>query len=492
MTRKRRIALLARCPMSNKTLRASLLPLIFAMFFGATLSGPARAGVGVWTPVGPGAGWVNGIASITVHPGSPGTVWAGVPQGGLYRSTDRGINWQWTGGPFISQQSPGVSALAADPSRPGALWAATPNGFFRTEDGGAHWLNLSGESYIAALGIGPPNQVVNVPGGPGVLYVVNGQRLLASTDGGRTWTILYDANGTGAIERFAAHPAAPRVLYLAVLANPSVLLQSVDGGQTWAPVTSSPSEVQDIVLAPGAVYIAVRGQEPGILRSTDQGRTWRPVLGGTPSRQFDVHSVTIDPRAPRNLYASGFFGGDTADFGLWVSRNAGDTWTKAGPVAPGLLRIDSAGALYGVGNSGGHLGLLRSLDGGAAWSLVLQPPSSESEAAQIAFRPGDPARAALAVGFTLFRSVNGGIGWKLVSSLWGVRDADLDPADPNRLIAITPSWAYLSEDAGKTWRPTSPSLWYLEILARVDRQTLLAGGVGIYRSGDNGRSWQTT
>src|SRR6185369_15363885 len=129
-------------------------------------------------------------------------------------------------------------------------------------------------------------------GGPGVLYVVNGQRLLASTDGGRTWTILYDANGTGAIERFAAHPAAPRVLYLAVLANPSVLLQSVDGGQTWAPVTSSPSEVQDIVLAPGAVYIAVRGQEPGILRSTDQGRTWRPVLGGTPSRQFDVHSVT--------------------------------------------------------------------------------------------------------------------------------------------------------------------------------------------------------
>jgi photosystem II stability/assembly factor-like uncharacterized protein len=122
----------------------------------------------------------------------------------------------------------------------------------------------------------------------------------------------------------------------------------------------------------------------------------------------------------------------------------------------------------------------------------LTPPSSESEAARITFRPGDPAHAALAIGFTLYRTVNGAASWKLSNSLWGVYDVDLDPSDPNRLIAATQSSIYLSGNAGQTWqRASSGELWYLELLTRVDAQTLLAGGVGIYRSGDNGRSWQT-
>ncbi|HEX3531882.1 MAG TPA: hypothetical protein VH988_32900 [Thermoanaerobaculia bacterium] len=471
--------------MSATTRRVSL-PLIFAILLG---SNPVQAGTGVWTPVGPGTGWSSGIASITVHPGSPGTVWVGMPQGGLYRSSDRGVNWQWAGGPFVSWQTAGVSVVTADPSRPGALWAATQTGVFRTTDSGAHWVQLNGASYTAALNKASPNGLVTVPG---VLYVVTFQRLLASTDGGRTWQILYDSAGNGSLVSFATHPAAPRVLYLSLSADPSSLLQSLDGGQTWATVTSCPPVVEQIVLSPTAAYVAVAGNAAGLLRSTDLGRTWRPVLGGTLSRQFDVLSVAVDPRASRTLYASGFFSGNAQDSGLWVSRNAGGSWTKAGPAAIGALRIDSAaGVLYGstFGNRGG---LQRSLNGGATWTTVLTPPSSESEAAQINFRPGDPTRAALAVGFTLYRSVNGAASWKLSSSLWGVYDVDLDPSDPNRLIAATQSSIYLSENAGQTWqRASSESLWYLELLTRVDTQTLLAGGAGIYRSGDNGRSWQT-
>ncbi len=462
------------------------LSLVFLILLWAA---PAQAGVGAWTPVGPGTGWVSGIASITVHPGSPGTVWAGMPQGGLYRSSDRGVNWQWAGGPFISWQTAGVSAVTADPSRPGALWAATQTGVFRTTDSGSHWVQLNGASYTAALNNASPNGLAAVPG---VLYVVTFQRLLASTDGGRTWQILYDSAGNGSLVSFATHPTAPRVLYLSLSADPSSLLQSLDGGQTWATVPSCPPGVEQIVLSPTAVYVAVAGDAAGLLRSTDLGRTWRPVLGGTLSRQFDVVSVAVDPRAPRTLYASGFFSGSAQDSGLWVSRNAGGSWTKAGSTATRALRIDSAaGVLYGstLGNRGG---LQRSLNGGAAWTTVLTPPNSESEAAQITFRPGDPAHAALAVGFTLYRSLNGAASWKLSNSLWGVYDVDLDPSDPNRLIAATSSSIYLSENAGQTWqRATSGDLWYLELLTRLDAQTLLAGGVGIYRSGDNGRSWQT-
>jgi photosystem II stability/assembly factor-like uncharacterized protein len=464
--------------MSLKTRLVSHSLLLATILLCTGLDRPAQAGAGIWTPVGPGASWSrNEITSVTVHPGSPGNVWVTLPHGGLYRSSDKGINWRWAGGPFLSPQVFGLPVVAADPSHPAALWAATTAGAFRTEDGGAHWMRLSDDSYSTVLGDASPLALV---ASPGALYVVTSKRLLASTDGGRAWESPYEQDS---IAGFGA--VSSRILYLAVNSG---LQQSLDGGQTWATVASCPPGVQQIAIAPAAVYVAAGGDAAGLLRSTDQGRTWRPVLGGAPSRRFNVLSVAVDPREPRTLYVSG---SDQQGYGLWVSRNAGGSWTKAGSVALDRLQIDSgAGALYG--DEAGYR-LQRSLNGGASWSTVLRSPDSEwSESARIKLRPGDPARAALAVGLTLYRSVSGGATWKLSNALSGVFDVDLDPADPSRLIAATSSALYLSEDAGQSWKKASSDyLWYLEILARVDTQTLLAGGVGIYRSGDNGRSWQT-
>ena len=127
--------------MSTTTRQFSLFLLALVLF----CAGPAQAAAGVWSPVGPGAASSSEtITSVTVHPASPGAVWAGLPQGGLYRSTDRGINWRWAGGPFVGPWER-VSAIAADPSRPGALWVATDTGLFRTENGGARWTQVSGE-----------------------------------------------------------------------------------------------------------------------------------------------------------------------------------------------------------------------------------------------------------------------------------------------------------------------------------------------------------
>jgi photosystem II stability/assembly factor-like uncharacterized protein len=464
--------------MSTQTRRVSRSLFLATVLFFTSLGRPAWAGLGAWTPVGPGASWSrNEIGSVTVHPGSPGNVWVALPHGGLYRSSDKGVNWRWVGGPFLSPQVSGLPVVAADPSRSAALWAATAAGVFRTEDGGAHWTQLSDDSYAAVLGEASPQELASVPG---ALYVVTSKRLLASTDGGRTWESLFEQDS---MDGFGA--GSSRILYLAVNGG---LQQSLDGGQTWTAVASCPSGVLQIVVSPAAVYVAVGDNAAGLLRSTDQGRTWRPVLGGTPGRRFNVRSLAVDPRAPRTLYASG---SDVQGSGLWVSRDAGGSWTKAGSVTFSQMQVDSnAGALYG--NDAGYR-IQRSVNGGAAWTTVLRAPDSEwSEAARIKLRPGDPARAALAVGLTLYRSINGGASWKLSNALSGVFDVDLDPADPSRLIAAASSALYLSEDAGQSWKKASSGdLWYLEILTRVDAQTLLAGGVGIYRSGDNGRSWQT-
>jgi photosystem II stability/assembly factor-like uncharacterized protein len=473
--------------MSTTTRRVALI-LLFTLVFTAPLV--QAGGLASWVPVGPGAGadFPSGFASVTVHPAAPGAVWVGLPQGGLYRSTDQGVNWRWAGGPFLGDRE-GVVAVAADPSGPGVLWAATREGLFRTPDAGAHWTRESGDDWLSLLGNENPEHLVSVPG---TLYLVLYRRLLASPDGGHSWTVLRD-QGAGSIQSFAVHPAAPQLLSLAVLEpDGPALVQSFDRGHTWTAVTTLPPRfdvIQQVVAARNAVYVVVVGEAAGILRSTDQGRTWTRVLGGTPERPF-VGTLMIDARAPRTLHASGNLGANGEETGLWISRNAGATWRKLLSRRVFYVQSDAAaGLLYAVDGST----LLRSRNGGVAWAAVLRAPQGGSSFAHISFRRGDPSLQALAIGFTLHRSVNGGRTWKQAGATPDIRDVDIDPADPNRLIAIAFHSAYVSDDAGQTWQPTTGAydFNYTELLVRADEQTLLAGGAGIYRSGDNGRTWQT-
>jgi photosystem II stability/assembly factor-like uncharacterized protein len=390
------------------------------------------------------------------------------------------VSWRWAGRPFIGQD---MEAVAVDRSQAGALWAATTTAVYRTEDGGSRWIKISDETYSLPSPWDGPKGIIAVPG---ALFVVTGEVLLASTDGGRTWENLYSRGSIGVFGALSS-----QILFLVSSGRPERdLLRSLDGGRTWTSITSCPPDVQQIIPTATAVYVVETGNAPGLLRSTDLGQTWKAMLGGTASQTFEVTSVTVDSREPRALYVSGI--DPQRKSGLWFSRNDGDSWTQAGQQYFRRLQIDpSSGAFYGSRHGSS---LERSLDGGATWTTVLRSPNPEwNEAARINFRPGDPARVALAVGFTLYRSLNGGSTWKLSNSLPGAYDVDIDPADPNRLIATTEFTIYLSEDAGQTWQRVGNSgeARYLEILIRSDGQTLLAGGAGICRSGDNGQSWET-
>jgi photosystem II stability/assembly factor-like uncharacterized protein len=477
--------------MSPRTARSFLwclwsLLLVFAIH-------PVWGASGTWTPVGPGSGHSHHPTFAVLHPASPGWIWAGLPQGGPYRSTDRGTHWTWAGLPIVGPwYSP--AAVAADPSLPRALWGATSNGFFWTEDGGVHWTLVAGESFAS---LNPEPQEISVVSG--TLYVSGFRKLLASTDGGRSWVSRFETSSLGEnawIEKFAVEPSAPEALYLSVI-GPEVptLLRSLDAGQTW---TTLPSPVpgaivNDLIATPQGVYAAVDGDSAGLFRSTDRGQTWKALLGGTVDRTFGVTSVAADPWATRTLYVAGtFLDQEPPHSALWVSRNAGRTWTKAGPFPGGHLLIDSvAGALYAIGTDSIFIQLKRSLDGGATWTAALQAPGSGSSVARLSFFPADPARQVLTVGWTSYLSPNGGRSWRLLNVPHGIKDIAFDPRNPNRLIAVTSSDGFLSRDGGRTWQNTTRGLWYIELLERVDEQTLLAGGAGLYRSGDNGKSWQT-
>ncbi len=445
-----------------------------------------------WIPVGPGSGYSFGISSVVVHPLSPNAIWAGLPQGGLYRSLDRGANWVWAGRPFVSPWGgpSGDSTFAQDTSAAGALWGASVAGFFHSPNGGVTWTLVAGPNFTDLLAGARPRRLV---AGDRWLYVVMERRLLASPDAGRTWAIAYD--GPGAIQGFASSPKNPAGLFLAVYSSDhgGELLKSTEaGGGSWGVVPLArpvPNEGVNTMLGTDlGVYVALTGAAPELLRSTDAGVSWQPLRGDS-GASFDVRSLVADARTPRVLYLSGtLLDSERPEAALWVSRNAGRTWSRLAALPPGDLLVDRSGIFYAFTSDG----LSVSLDAGSNWKTILRAPSSFSSNAQLHFWPTSTASMALTIGWSTYRSANGGRSWRLVNTPREVRDVLVVPSEPNHLIAVNATEAFVSGDGGRKWRRTVAHLRGIEALTPLDERTLLAAGAGVYRSADAGETWATT
>lgn len=120
------------------------------------------------------------LDDFAVSPTDPDTVLAAT-QGGLVRSADGGRTWQRLPG------APAVAVLAWGGQ--GQLYGVTPDGRVQASpDGGATW-GARGD-----VGGMPEALAVDARGGTPTVYVAAaGRGILASTDGGRTFTTRYAA-----------------------------------------------------------------------------------------------------------------------------------------------------------------------------------------------------------------------------------------------------------------------------------------------------------
>lgn len=106
------------------------------------------------------------IASLTVDPHDPTTVYAGT-LGGVYKSTDRGGHWNFSmsGVHFIGSH---VSAVVVDPRTPGMLYAATAGGgMFRSTDSAQTWTPFNAgvlHSYLTGLTVSPSGACLHAAG----------------------------------------------------------------------------------------------------------------------------------------------------------------------------------------------------------------------------------------------------------------------------------------------------------------------------------------
>ncbi|MEV0094228.1 S8 family serine peptidase [Streptomyces sp. NPDC050738] len=212
---------------------------------------------------------------MQVSPSDPRIVWRvrGDAFGGFHldRSGDSGATWEEKGESYGQ-----VFAMAVHPADPDRVYVSYGNlqsmGLFSTEDGGAHWKNLTNdETYFTAVAGDPKN--------PERLWLGSPYGLYRSDNGGDDITKVTDGR-VDTIE-FAGSR---------MLTGGDTIKVSTDGGRTFRTGDTGklPVRVSDLLQVGSTLYASTtsvwetalpRGGR-GVLRSTDGGRSWQNVSTG--------------------------------------------------------------------------------------------------------------------------------------------------------------------------------------------------------------------
>ena len=173
--------------------------------FGRT--GAGRVGIyrttnsgGTWTHLGQAdltGENISGVAprgNVIVVSSNGSTNFGGSGQGGIFRSTNTGVDFDRLSGDGTSGlPNTGVFDLVGDPSAPNVLYAGAQTGLFRSDNTGATWTPISNQAAATINGATTNNIEFSVSPSGDVVFVGivnNGQLagLFRSTDQGANWT----------------------------------------------------------------------------------------------------------------------------------------------------------------------------------------------------------------------------------------------------------------------------------------------------------------
>jgi photosystem II stability/assembly factor-like uncharacterized protein len=328
------------------------------------------------------------------------------------------------------------------------------------------------------------------PSQPGVLYAgtYHPPGLWRSDDDGETW--VRDDQGLENQPVFTLHWDPIRSRWWAG-ADDGLYYRSAPD-ETWQP-TDLPRKpayalAQDRT---GQLYLVLAGV--GLFLSAD-GESWSPLplaLGpaegmGQPGAESNLLALAVSPDG-QDLYTG------TAGDGLWLSHDAGATWSPVPQTADdyvSALLVDPEAGAWAYARTLSQV--YRSDDRGRTWVPV---PDLDKRA--YGFALGADGAHYVGLNEQVARSDDGGLHWTFfengLHSGTDVLGLAVVTHDPARLYAAAWEGFYRSEDGGRTWRRCSQGLGNVEVdaLAWDDQGRLLAGTrMGIYRRAPDADRWE--
>jgi photosystem II stability/assembly factor-like uncharacterized protein len=352
----------------------------------------SRDGGETWTNMG--LPQSERIVKIAVRPDNgavvyacvPGKLWSDSDERGVYRTQDGGATWSLV--LKGANASTGCGSMSMDAKNPDVLFATlwdfrrkgwtfrsggvnadapSGSGLYRSEDGGAHWTELT-----AAANAGLPAKpygriaVAVAPSDSNVVYAFVesvASALYRSTDRGATWSRRDDSQSMVWRPFYFANlivdPQNPDRLFK----PDGDLIQSLDGGKTFSSAGGGAhGDFHDVWIDPKDSSQVIVGDDGGLWFSKDGGNRWWKA-NNLPISQF--YHVSVDDDDPYHVYGglqdnsswvgpSSFPGGITN--AQWENMYGGDGfWMFADPSDPDYLYAEAQGGNIGRVNRKTHM-----------------------------------------------------------------------------------------------------------------------------------------
>jgi photosystem II stability/assembly factor-like uncharacterized protein len=250
------------------------------------------------------------------------TVYAGVEDAALFRSTDGGENWKelpgLRGHGTGPKWQPGAGGMCLhtiilDPANPQRIYIAiSAAGAFRSDDGGASWKPINRGLYSKYI----PNPTAEVghcvhhvamnPKRSGVLFMQKHWDVMRSDDAGDNWTKISGNLPTDFGFVIDVHAHEPETIYVVPIKS---------DGEHFPP---------DGKLR--------------VFRSRTGGNEWEPLTRGLPQKDCYVN-VLRDAMAVDSLDECGVYFGTTGGQ-VYASADAGDSWNPIVRDLPAVLSVE--------------------------------------------------------------------------------------------------------------------------------------------------------
>jgi len=348
--------------------------------------------------IGPFRGGRSNMASGVV--GDPFTYYMGTTGGGLWKTNDAGAKWTNVSDGFfktgsvgavaVSESNPNIVYVGMGEHAPRGVMSSYGDGVYKSFDAGKTWkhMGLEKTQQISRIAIHPKNPDIVLVAAQGAIHGATPDRgIYKSIDGGLTWRkVLYINDLTGCSE-LSMDMNNPMVIYAAMWHNLRLPWKVISGG-------------------PGS----------GLYKSTDGGETWNTIHTGLP-KELGKMAIAVSRANSDKVYALIESDSDKELGGLFVSENAGKSWTKV---------------------SGDHRLVQR------AWYYIEVFPDTQDE--HTVYVMSAPA----------LRSIDGGKTWENLDGPHGdYHDLWINPHNSKNMVIADDGGAGITFNRGESWSTQS-------------------------------------